>query len=240
MKLIFVLLVSILYMFGTDFNPQNIVIKKIDKKTAVIDKGNLTIGKSGIVVHYFKDKKQMILTNAIVIKTTNLNSVIKFVDTKLLLQDAIPTTKLKPAVGDIFVLNHLYYTSLLITPNFEAQNTIKQKYNKNNFIDINIFAATLRINNIPIPTQEDIRGYALKNNIGTIFFYLNQYLYIVDTISFKVIDKQLINIKDKSKHTPFFTNVQNIKSGLFSFGKDKIDNFDKYYLNMLGIKNDRK
>jgi len=236
MKLIFTILLSIVYLYANKFDTLKIPISNIKNQTASIKIGNLKIGQSGIVIHYFDNRRYSILANAIVIQTSKNKSTIKFIKSVILKQDAIPTANLIPKDGDIFILNHLYNTSLVIAPNHESQKYIIQKHKNNNFIDIDIFAATLKINNTPIPSKNDIRNYAIKNNIGTIYFYINNNIYIIDTISFRIIDTIKLVLKDKSANSPFFTNVHNIKTGTFNFtGQEKIKNYHEYYSKILGL-----
>jgi hypothetical protein len=230
-----------LFVNANQFEQKNTTISNTTKTTATIPIGKLSIGQSGVIVHEFQDNKSLILLNAVVINSSKDSSTIQFVETNILKQSAIPTTNKKPSNGDTFVLNHLWTTSLLIAPNFEAKNRIENAYYLNNFIDIDIFAAWLKINNAPVPTKNDFQEFTQKNNIGTLFIQLKNKLYIVDSTSFKVIHERDITIEDKTKALPFFTNVQDIKKGLFSwFSQNSIKNYNNYYENLIGINNDRK
>ncbi|MCK5293624.1 MAG: plasminogen-binding N-terminal domain-containing protein [Arcobacteraceae bacterium] len=241
MRLILTIFLSFLVASANQFTQQNTTISNVTKDSATIQIGSLEVGQSGIVVHNFKNDKSTILTNAIVTSSAQTSSIITFEDSKILEQSAIPTTSLKPSNGDVFILNHLYNTSLLIVPNQEAKIKIKKKYSNNNFIDIDIFASFLKINDTPIPKKEDITNFSKHNNIGTVYIQAENQLHIVDVLSFKVIKSESLKVDCNKTQSPFFTNVQDIRTPFFSwFAKERIDNYDKYYTNLIGINNDRK
>ena len=156
-------------------------------------------------------------------------------DTKVLLQDAIPTTKLRPVDGDSFILNHLYNTSLLIVPNETAKQSVQELYKNQNFLSEDFFAAYLKLINKPVPTKETFLAFAQKQQIGTLFIVVQNNLFIVDSLSFKVLDTILIDNKDNSTNVPFLTKIDQIETGLWSFDEKNIDNYDLHYLKMLEI-----
>ena len=241
MKFIISIFFMIAFANANQFEQKELQLFNTTEETSTIKIGSLTLGQSGIVMHTFKNKKSIILTNAIVIKSNEQNSTIKFVESNILVQDALPFTNVKPSNDDIFVLNHLSTTSLLISPNFEANQRISNAYYKNNFLNIDIFAAWLKVNNSPVPSKEDIMAFAASNHIGTIFIQVASKLYIIDAVSFKVIQTRDIKIKDTKEKVPFFSNVQNITKSMFAwFSPSKIENYKEYYTNLIGINNDRK
>jgi len=240
MKLIFTILFSFLFLNANPFEEKTLNLYNTTQTTATIKIGSLVIGQSGIIIHKFKNNKSTILTDAIVTNSNKLESTIEFLNTTVLKQTAIPTTNLNPSNDDKFVLNHLWTTSLLLTPNFESKQRIKKAYYSNNFIDTDIFAAWLKINNTPVPKKEDIQKFTSYNNIGSIFIQAGKKLYIIDAVSFKVIQERDILIKSEKVQVPFFSNVQDIEKSTFSwFSPAKIDNYNEYYTNLLGINNDR-
>jgi len=241
MKITILVLLSMVFLNAINLNKQQTNITDVNNTTATIKIGDLKIGQSGIVVHRFDNKRSIILTNAIVVSSDKNSSKIKFIQSDILHQDALPTTTLIPKDKDLFVLNHLYDTSLLIVPNYEAQQKIIKLYPTNNFIDIDIFASELKMQNSPLPTKSQIVKFAKHNNLGTIFIDISNRLYILDVLTFKVIDIKDLDIKDKKIQVPFFTNVQDIKISMWNwFGEEKIKDYDRYYGKLIGIKDDRK
>lgn len=216
-------------------------INSVTKTSAIIPIGSLVKGQSGIIIHDFKDDKSSIIASAIVTSSSANSSTISFEKIDIFNQTAIPTTNSKPTKGDTFILNHLYNTSLLIVPNHNAKVIIQKRYPNNNFIDIDIFAAFLKINDKPVPTKEDIVNFSKHNNIGTLYLQTNDKLHIVDVLSFQVVKTESLVLDSNKTQSPFFTNVQDIKTSLFSwFSQENIKDYHKYYTNLIGIKNDRK
>jgi len=233
MKLLIMICLSLFTINAITLQQQTTTIYNVTKTNANIAIGNLQIGQSGVIVHNFKNNKSSILAEAIVTKTDKNSSTIKFIKTDILKQDAIPTTNLKPNNNDIFVLNHLYNTSLLIVPNYTAKIKIENIFYKTSFLNSDIFAAWLKMNNIPVPTKEDVQQFAKKNNIGTIYIQSSNKLKIIDTLSFKVIQTIPLKVDDNKTQVPFFTNVQDIKTSPFSwFTKEKIENYNKYWTDL--------
>jgi hypothetical protein len=215
------------------FGALKIHILKINNDTAIINKANLQIGQSGVIVHKFLDNNEIILAKGIVISSNKHNSTIKLLKNDLLLQNAIPTTNLKPSTKDYFILNHLYHNALIIAPNYQSYQTLKQNFNNIYFINPDYFAAYLKIEQNPAPDKKDFIFFCKDNQIGVIFFIIQNKFYMVDGISFKIIFSAKINNTNKT-NLPFYTNVKEIKGGIFNF--DKITNYNKYFKNLLEIK----
>jgi hypothetical protein len=219
-----------------NLNTKNIKIISVQGDTATIALGNLRLGQSGIILHDFSDAKSAILAYATIVSTDKEQSTIKFLETKIIPQDALPTTNITPKAGDRFIINHLYKASLMIVPNFEAEQKVKRLYKTHKFLNSDIFAGYLKINDTPVPTKETIQNFAKDNDLGTVLFHIENNLYLVDTITFKVIHKQYLPISDKSFISPFLTNVKNIITSTFDFTSlEKIENYDEYYKELLGL-----
>jgi len=235
MKIIFFLSLALNFLFATvNLQTQTTKIFDVTQNSATINIPNLSIGQSGVVVTDI-DENSIILAQAIITETSNSNSTIEFLDTKVLLQDAIPTTKLRPVDGDSFILNHLYNTSLLIVPNETAKQSVQELYKNQNFLSEDFFAAYLKLINKPVPTKETFLAFAQKQQIGTLFIVVQNNLFIVDSLSFKVLDTILIDNKDNSTNVPFLTKIDQIETGLWSFDEKNINNYDLHYLKMLEI-----
>jgi len=225
MKIIFLVLVSINFLFSIE-------IFDVTKTTAKISITNLNNGHSGIIIKKIENNS-IIVTQAVVIDSNNLNSTIKFIKKEIIPQDAIPTTTLIPQNGDQFILNHLYTTSLLIAPNLKAKNKILEIYPNQNFLNEDFFAAHLKIINSPLPTKKIITDFAQSQQIGTIFIVAENKLFILDSITFKIIDSLNINYNDNSTMVPFLTKIENIELGIWDFGDDTIEDYNKYYLKLV-------
>jgi len=226
-------LISLVF-FKILFAYSKIKILKVEKDKAIINKGNLKKGQSGAVVHKFKDSNEIILNYAYVINSNDKNSTIKFSKFKVLSQNALANTKLTPKKGDMFVLNHLYYNSFIIAPNFESFSKVKKIYKNFNFLNPDYFAAFLKIDRNPAPNKKEIQNFCLDNQIGTLFFVIKNKVYLVDVISFKIIYSKSIDISGKKIQLPFYSNIDKIENSIFSWSK--IEDYNNYYLKMIGLK----
>jgi hypothetical protein len=219
------------------FEQKNTEIYSTNKIGALINIGNLKIGQSGIIVHNYNKNQSIIVSSAVVISSNDKTSTIKFINFDDLMQNAIPNTKLKPKNKDIFILNYLYKKSLLITPNGESYNNIKNKLPKQNFLNSDIFAAYLKLESNPTPTKKDFLEFCTVHNLGTIYIVIDKKLYIVDAKSFKIINTQEISYKSKTNEKPFYTKIDKITKGTFSwFEEESIGNYNEYYKNILDLK----
>lgn len=206
-----------------DFNLQNIKIYDVTASEAKVDMPNLKEGQSGIIVHDYENDDSIILSYATVINSNDKFSTIKILNQKPLLQDAIPNTNLKPTSSDNFVLNHLYKTSLLIVPNLESKRYVKLKFNTQNFLNEDFFASHLKLNETPLPSKNDIQEFCKNNQIGTVFVVVDQTIYVIDAISFKILHSEKTTINDDSSKLPFFTKIQKIDKSFFSSTFDFFD-----------------
>jgi hypothetical protein len=218
--------------------PMGMKIENIQDNKSTINVGNLIVGQSGIVVHIYDNDKRLIVSNAKVISSNSNTSVVEFFKFDDLKQDALPTSKREVEIGDVLVLNYMYNSSLLITPTQDSFQSVRDNFKLNNFIHSDIFAAKLKVNNKPYPTKEDFQSFAIEQNLGTIFFALNNKVYIVDTKTFTILDSYSFAYENSEIKMPFYTRVEEIEESIldFSFFSDKKElNYDEYYKRILGL-----
>lgn len=218
--------------------PMGMKIENIQDNKSTINVGNLIVGQSGIVVHIYDNDKRLIVSNAKVISSNSNTSVVEFFKFDDLKQDALPTSKREVEIGDVLVLNYMYNSSLLITPTQDSFQSVRDNFKLNNFIHSDIFAAKLKVNNKPYPTKEDFQSFAIEQNLGTIFFALNNKVYIVDTKTFTILDSYSFAYETSEGKMPFYTRVEEIEESIldFSFFSDKKElNYDEYYKRILGL-----
>ena len=224
--------------------PMGTKIENIDDNKSTINIGNLIIGQTGIVVHIYDNDKRLIVSNAKVISSNSNSSIVEFFKFDDLKQDALPTTKRMVEKGDVLVLNYMYNSSLLITPTQDTFQAVRNNFKLNNFIHSDIFAAKLKINNKPFPTKEDFQEFAIEQNLGTIFFVLNNKVYILDTKTFTILDSYSVSYENSESKMPFYTRVEEIESSILDFSfsdllffNDKKElSYDEYYEEILGLK----
>ncbi|WP_368030733.1 plasminogen-binding N-terminal domain-containing protein [Arcobacter sp. s6] len=223
--------------------PMGIKIENIDDNKSTINIGNLIIGQTGIIVHIYDNDKKLIVSNAKVISSNSNSSVVEFFKFDDLKQDALPTTKRMVEKGDVLVLNYMYNSSLLITPTQDTFQTVRNNFKLNNFIHSDILAAKLKINNKPFPTKEDFQEFAIEQNLGTIFFVLNNKVYILDTKTFTILDSYALSYENSESQMPFYTRVEEIEASILDFSfsdllffKDKkVLSYNEYYQEILGL-----
>ncbi len=217
-------------------------IDNVENNKTTINIGNLIIGQSGIVVHIFDNDKRLIVSNAKVISSNANSSVVEFFKFDDLKQDAIPTSKREIAKNDVLVLNYMYNSSLLIAPNIESFQAVRDNFKLNNFVHSDLFAAKLKVEHNPYPKKEDIQNFAIEQNLGTIFMVVENKVFIIDTKTFTILDSYLINYDNKESIKPFYTRIENIEETIFSwsyfdfFSGKKNVSYNDYYKNILGVK----
>ncbi|PHR68734.1 MAG: hypothetical protein COA66_16095 [Arcobacter sp.] len=214
-----VLFSSMALVANVSLKQENLEIFEVMGNKAKIAKGNLAIGQSGIINHKIGKNNSIILASAEVIETYNSYSVIQINKFNDLLQEAIPNTTRKVQNKDIFILNYLYSASLLIAPNQDSFINIRQVFSTHNFVHSDIFASHLKIEGEPFPSKEFIKEYTTKENIGTIFYAIDQRVYIFDAKSFKKIASFTFPYDEEEAQLPFYTRVEKIEEGQFSWLK---------------------
>lgn len=217
-------------------------ITNIQDNKSTIDVGNLIIGQTGIVVHIFNNDKKLIVSNAKVISSSANSSVVEFFEFNDLEQNAIPTSNRVVANNDILILNYMYNSSLLIAPDLDAFQSVRDSFKSNNFIHSDIFAAKLKVDNIPYPTKEDIQKFAIEQNLGTIFMVIENKVFVIDTKSFTILQSYAINYDNTAEvKMPFYTRVEEIEDTIFHwsffdfFSGKKNLSYTDYYKMILGI-----
>jgi hypothetical protein len=218
-----------------NFNEKSTAIYNVKENSAYIKIGNLKVGQSGIITHKSSDGTSIILANAIVVDTNKNESKIEFEYFSDIVQTALPKSNLKVTNSDIFVLNHLYNTSIIVAPNSESFRNVRKIFRNINFLHTDIFSSDLKRENIEKPEPEHFKIFCKYQNISTIFFVIKNRVYIVDAKSFKILQSHRIYYKSEEAQLPFYTRVEFKTFGFFSFFKSEVENYNSYYSNMLGI-----
>ncbi|NQY21058.1 MAG: plasminogen-binding N-terminal domain-containing protein [Campylobacteraceae bacterium] len=218
-------------------------IYDVKNDTAKISKGNLVIGQSGVINHFTLNNRSIILANAQVINSYSDYSLIRIREFNDLKQNSIPNAKKEVSNNDTFILNFLYSSSLLITPNQESFVKVRNMFPNHNFIHSDILASFLKLEKEPYPEKELMQKFALRENIGTVFYVLDNKVYVIDSKSYKkVLEKELAYSKTLTQ-LPFYTRVEKIEKGTFDFSSTKYINkkdskrtqYNNYYTNFLGL-----
>lgn len=226
-----------------EFKPKYLKIKDANDTTAVIDEGNLKIGQSGVIMHKYKNAHALIIASAVVIETSPTQSTIEFKNFDGLDQSAMPTANIKASDGDVLILNYMYESSMIISPNNQGFKTIRSMFPEQNFVHSDLFGATLKYMQKSTPNQAIIQAFAKNQNIGTIFVIIDSMVYILDARSFKILTKYPVFYDQSDVQTPFYTRIEDIKDGIFSlefigWSDNRMQDYSQYYSNLLGLDND--
>ncbi|MEA1915138.1 MAG: plasminogen-binding N-terminal domain-containing protein [Campylobacterota bacterium] len=222
------------------FKPQYFEINNVTNKTATINIGNLKVGQSGVIAHRYADKHTMIIASASIIESSSSQSTIKLSNFNGLSQSALPKSSIKAAQGDIFILNYLYTSSLLIAPNYQSFKTTRNIYTGQNFIHSDTLATNLKLLKKSTPTQPIIQAFCKNQNIGTIYVVIDNTVNIIDARTFKVLAQDPIFYNYDDTQIPFYTRVQDIEDGVFSLdfiglSSDPMKDYSDYYSKLLGL-----
>lgn len=200
-----------------NYKPIATRITNVSEEKATINIGNLRVGQSAIIQHNYENKKSLIVSNAYVTESNNSSSTLKLIPFLDIKQNAIPTSNRKAVNGDIAILNYLYDSSLIIAPSQDAFSATRAKYRENNFLHSDLFGAKLKMEGEPLPSKEVIQEFAISQNVGTIFFIIGRKVYIVDSKTFAILEKDTIAYNFvEDERMPFYTRVEKIE-------KSKID-----------------
>lgn len=211
------------------FNSNDILINNVNNDTAEINIGHLKAGQSGIIEHKYDNGKTLIVSSAFIEKSSENSSTIKFIPFLGLKQNALPTSNRKAQNNDKFTLNYLYNESLLIAPNAESFRAARKKFTTNNFAHSDIFASYLKTNYQPTPSKKLIQEYALSQNMGTIFFVIDSFVYVVDTRTFVILSKKPLSYVPGDESMPLYTRVENIEKSILDFDWFSFDFLENFF-----------
>ena len=227
-----------------DFKERSDRVYNVTDETAEVKIPGLQSGQSGIIVHTHPNGSQMVLANAVVTSSMGDSSQLKFEYFDDVIQTALPKSNLKVKEGDKFILNHLYSTSIIIAPNSESFRNVRKMFRDVNFLHADIFSADLKREGVEKPDIDHFKIFCKYQNIGTLFFVIDDMVHIVDAKSFNILESYLIDYSITEVALPFYTRVdisssmasiKSLYSSIFNLGATEVDNYNAYYSDMLGI-----
>ncbi len=207
-------------------------IHSVTDSLAIIDVPNLKVGQSGIIEHMYENKRTVIVANGYVVASNNEYSTISLNKFDDLQQDAIPNVNRPAQDGDMFVLNYLYEASLLIAPNAQSFDVVKAKFKNQKFLHSDIFATHLKLEYEPLPSKETFVKFSKFQNIGTIFFVVDNKVYVTDAKTFVVLYSYDIMYQETQNELPFYTRVAEIDSAFWDLDFKKYIDFFKDLLSI--------
>ena len=199
-----------------EYTPIYTKLENFDGENGTIPVGDLRVGQSAIIEHHYENGKSLIVSNAYVTASNKNSSTLKIIPFLDIKQNAIPTSNRKPENSDKVIVNYLYDSSMIIAPSQDAFLATREKYRDNNFLHSDIFAAKLKVKGEPLPSKQTIQEFASSQNIGTIFFVIGSTIYIVDSKTFAILEKDTLAYNfTQDEKMPFYTRIEKIEKNAF-------------------------
>lgn len=196
-------------------------LSHVQNQTARIDIPHLKIGQSGIVRHTYDNKTSVLVANASVIESNDVYSTVALSKFDDLTQEAIPQTSRTAQNGDTLILNYLYDASLLIAPTSQSFTVVTEKFKNHKFLHSDIFATHLKLENEPLPSKETFIQFAKFQNLGTLFFVVNNKVHVIDAKTFQVLYAYDIMYSNAQEQLPFYTRVAEIDKAFWDIDFNK-------------------
>lgn len=235
MKQLLALIIFVSFGFGVEFNlplTRTLILSEANGVAEIVDSDKFVLGSSGIVTHKFSGGLKSIVARAVVIEKKSGFAKIRFELFDFLKQPALPLPNFLPRQGDEVTLNYLYDRALIIAPNEEIYKEIVNAFPNISFIHPDIAGAYLSKNYKPNPSRDDFRKICAQNAAGLIFLALNSEAMFLDCGSFSVL-KKFQSRTISYYHLPFWSHVGEIDTVFWDFDSAKINNYDRYYKNLI-------
>jgi hypothetical protein len=195
---------------------------KTNHRGAVQLTQNVQKGMSGIVVHRYGNGLSAI-TNTIIAHGGNRATLAPY---SLLSHERLPTIKTEAKEGDKAIFGNLYNNVMLIAPNEQSYSQITKSI-KRSWIHPDIYASYLINHNATEISLDNIRDFAIKNQVGLVLIATQNSLLILDPISKAYLSKLPLNLSNKKAQSPFYARFEQIDSGAFSMSD--VVPFAEYY-----------
>ncbi|BCD67478.1 plasminogen-binding N-terminal domain-containing protein [Nitratiruptor sp. YY09-18] len=218
-------LVTLLLIVFTAFAATSTTITNAYKSKATIQRVNLPLGTSGIVIHDYDSMHSSIVARAILVAP----DTIKFEVFDALAQEALPTPLTKPQTGDRVILGYLYDRATIIAPNLKSYQEVANQVDEK-IIHPDLFATELSKAKDPAPDYNDFKNFCNKFALAKLYIVQKNQTDIVDCYSFKKIGTLPMRAEGKNVKLPFYNRLKKIQTSLFDFfGGSEIQNYFDYY-----------
>ena len=221
----------------------NLVAAVIKAPILTIDSENLQatiklervdVGVSGFLVHTISPNHTSILKNVHVIAYDKESKIatLQMSEFNALRNNALPTGKWQPQVGDSVELAFGYSRALLVSPSEEIYHQITKSV-KVQWVHVDIFATILSYNGHPTPLKEDFEAMSIASSVGLLFIYLDQKLYTIDIKSFMILNISEAPLVQDSVKLPFYSRVETIEADWWGEGSDELEDYEPHYYELL-------
>ena len=234
MKFIVLCLVFVSFLFSSVVKSP---LLSVDAKNneATIKIAKIDVGMSGFIVHSLSDERSTILKNIVVEsfdKDTHI-ATLKMNKYDVLKHNALPSGNWKVEVGDTAVLAFGYTRGFLVAPSEEIYHRVTKATSNLQWIHPDIFATILSFSGHPTPLKEDFKQLSLSTSVGLVFIYLDQKLFTVDSMSFKILNISDAPLVQNDVVLPFYMRVKEIDAAWWGEGSDKLEEYEPHYYSLL-------
>jgi hypothetical protein len=225
-------LVSLELFGGAVYSQVESVNEDENEATIFIDK--IDVGMSGFVVHELNKEHSEIIKNAVVTSfdATTKTATLALSDYEELQSDALPNGKWKVKANDKVLLAFGYSRAMLIAPNEKIYYTIVKSVNTQ-WVHSDMFATILSLNGHPTPLQSDFTDMSKTFSVGIVFLYLQQKIYTLDALSFKILNISDAPLVQEKVKLPFYSRVDEIEANWFGEGSSEMQSYEPHYFELL-------
>jgi hypothetical protein len=230
MKKIIFMVLSTIFLIA-DNMPQKVEssISSIEKDGQITLSKSVPKGRSGIIIHSYGNGLFAITHRAISLGGDRAE-IKKY---QALKHENLPTVKTAPQKGDRVVFGSLYNNILLLAPDEQSYSTITKSMKKV-WIHPDIYAYFLIKNDETKITLENLKKFAVENQVGLIAIVAKDGIRILDPISSTYLRKLPLNIDISKAQSPFYARFEQIETDIFSMADEK--EFPAYYSGIEAIR----
>ena len=225
----FFLLAALLYG-GAEPRTERAKITRVTGQTALIDRGGIPKGISGIVLHHYDQTHAAIVASAVVTHSGPDTSELKLLPYQSLHQPNLPTVKTPPQQGDTVILGYLYDRVLPIVPNQQSLEEAHRRFPKLRIIHPDLVAAELAKEKEPLPHRPILQRTCEKFHLGLVMIMFSDGTDFLDCVSWQKVghaDVKAVDPKDFKE--PFYNRFKSIPTAFYDFGEYHIADYDRYY-----------
>lgn len=233
MKHIFLILLMAFSLVASVIKTPILSVDAVNE-TATVKLERVDVGVSGFLVHTIAENHTSILKNVHVINYDNTSNIatLQMSEFTALKNNALPTGKWQPQVGDSIELAFGYSRALLIAPSEEIYHQITKSV-KIQWVHVDIFATVLSYRGHPTPLVEDFRAMNIASSVGLLFIYLDKKLYTIDIQSFVILNISEAPLVQDSVKLPFYSRVETIEANWWGEGSDELEDYEPHYYELL-------
>lgn len=230
MKRIYLFLLLTTFAFGA----AKTTVTEVDGSTVRIASGEgFKAGESAFVMREFDTDHGSVIAQCTVDAADTAKLACRPFD--YLYHESLTLVKSDVKKGDTVVAGLLNESVSIIAPTQKAYLAVKAMYPDAIIFHPDLLAVTLKYDDNPTPEKEDFQTFCRENFIGELLFALDDGLYEVDCLSFRLIGKKAEQFDDKENDKPFYHRVGEIERGFFDFSSEAVDDFTAYYKKMIGV-----